>query len=159
MIISISVSRIAGYNSEGMSVQSSSEHTKALTTAGHLPLPAFDITFILSTWATSVFFFIVYFFFLMCLLNQVIGKKKTEPKVDRESKDNEYVQQRLNDILDSEEGRTVLDDDKSSSIQNDNDRSKMISDTDSDYSEDQDEQVQRILKEQIEKNQNHFAVL
>ena len=95
----------------------------------------------------------------MCLLNQVVGKKKTEPLVDRESKDNEYVQQRLNDILDSEEGKTVLDDDKSSSIQNEDDRSKLISDTNSDYSEDQDEQVQRILKEQIEKNQNPFYIL
>ena len=75
----------------------------------------------------------------MCLLNQVVKKKKNEPLVDGESKDNEYIQQRLNDILDSEEGKTVLDDDKSSTIQNDNDRSKMMSDTDSDYSEDQDE--------------------
>ena len=65
----------------------------------------------------------------------------------------------MNDILDSEEGKTVLDDDKSSSIQNEDDKSKLISDTNSDYSEDQDEQVQRILKEQIEKNQNPFYIL
>ena len=95
----------------------------------------------------------------MCLLNQVVKKKEKEPVVDRESKDNEYVQRRLNDILDSEEGKTVLDDDKSSTIQNENDRSKMMSDTNSDNSEDEDEQVQRILKEQIEKNQNPFYML
>ena len=68
------------------------------------------------------------------------------------------MQQRLNAILDEEDDETVLNDDKSSH-QNDQDRSKMMSVLDSDYSEDQDEQVQRILREQIAKNQTPFFML
>ena len=68
--------------------------------SAHILLPVTQIRYVLIFWAVSLFLYLLYFCFLMVLLLQV-GEKRKQPKEnEKENKDNEYVQQRLKQIVD-----------------------------------------------------------
>ena len=90
MILSISLSRLTGACSEGLSIAISNKHTKEAIESAHMLLPVTQIRYVLIFWAVSLFLYLLYFCFLMALLLQVIEKRKPKEN-DNENKDAEYL--------------------------------------------------------------------